>query len=317
MTATIKPPDKGPAERRGLRMSSMEILGFSDSTSTWSDSPTPPTSETTHRGRHETTVADLQPEEFGGRLIGGNVRWGLVTIFALLLLGLVGFGYWVYQRPLTQQQASLDALATDASELEDVIPVLEEVNAELLTSEPSTVSADLSTVETAARSLFDRSGEISGSQDVRAAASQASRSALDGVRLAIEARSYRAAVLPILEAPQLETDPALIELDEAARQFGSWQLSFDNVRTALPDDVLSSVTERLDIISGDLAAVLSSYVDALREDDKAGAEAVLADLAAHLDETRGSLETALGDVQTRVDVRLEEVGLAIDRILDR
>ena len=298
-------------------MSSMEILGFSDSTSTWSDSPTPPPSETTQRGRHETTVADLQPQEFGGRLTGGNVRWGLVTIVAILLSGLVGFGYWIYQQPLTQEQTSLDALTADASELEDVIPVLAEVNAELLTSESSTVSADLSPVETVARSLFERSGEISGSQEVRTAASQASSSALDGVRLTIEARSYRAAVLPILEAPQLETDPALIELDEAARQFGSWQLSFDDVRTALPDNVLSSVTEQLDIISGDLATVLSRYVDALREDDKAGADAVLADLAAHLDETRGALETALGEVQTRVDLRLEEVSLAIDRILDR
>lgn len=315
MTATISPPDKGPAERHGLRLSSMEILGFSDSASTWSDAPPPTPSESPRRGRHETTVADLQPQEFGGRLTGSNVRWGLVSLMVLLFVGVVGLGYWLYQRPIAQEQASLGQLDTRAADLEATLPLLEQANEDLLTETPAGEAADLFEVESAARALFETSGDLGSSQtDARAAASQASSSTLDAVRLATAAGSYRAAVLPQLEAPALETDPELIALDEAARQFGDWQLSFNDVRTALRGDVMSGVTEQLDILSGDLAAVLGRYVDALREDDMAAADSVLADLDGRLADIRDQLDSAVGDVQVRIDERIAEAGSALGRI---
>lgn len=317
MTATIKPPDKRSDERRALRLSSMEILGFSDAESTWSDSvPTEETSSVSRRGRHEATVADLIPEELGGRLTGGNIRWGLVAMTVLLVAGLAGLGYWIYQRPQAQEQTSLATLTSQASALQSAIPALDQRSDELLTADPSAGSGALDDVERAARSLFATSSDLGSSQvEVRTAASQASGSALDGVRLTTGAGSYRAAVVPMLAAPELETDPELIELDEAARQFGDWQLSFDNVRTALPDAVLPDVNQQLDILSGDLPSILGRYVDALREDDTTAADEVMADLGERLGAIRDELDESLAEVQTRVDARIEETRLALDRIL--
>lgn len=315
MTATIKPPDKGPAERHGLRLSSMEILGFSDSSSMWSDAPTSAPPKSPRRGRHETTVADLQPQEFGGRLTGSNVRWGLVSLMVLLFVGVVGLGYWLYQRPIAQEQASLSQLNTRAADLETALPRLAQANEDLLAETPTGEASDLFEVESAARVLFETSGELGSSQtDTRAAASQASSSTLDAVRLATATGSYRAAVLPQLEAPVLETDPELIALDEAARQFGDWQLSFNEVRTALRGDVLTDVTEQLDILSGDLAAVLGRYVDALREDDMSAANSVVGDLDGRLADVREQLDSAVSDVQLRIDERIAEARAALGRI---
>jgi hypothetical protein len=316
MTATIKPPDKGPAERRRLRLSSMEILGFSDSSSTWSESTLPPVPGETRRGRHETTVADLQPEDFGGRLTGGNIRWGLVTTLVLLFAGLLGVGVWLSQRTGAEERASLTTLDSRATDLAAAIPTLEQASDQLLDAGPSQRAVDLLTLESAARGLFEASGDLGNTRtDFRSAASQASSSTLDGIRLATGARSYRSAVIPLLEAPALETDPEIIALDEAARQFGSWQLAFDDVRTALPDGVLSPVSEQLDILSGDLATILGRYVDALRQNDETEAERVLADLDDRLTTIEAQLDATLVEVQTRIDVRIAEANEALSRIL--
>jgi hypothetical protein len=150
---------------------------------------------------------------------------------------------------------------------------------------------------------------------LRRAASEAAGSALDGVRLATEAHAYRAAALPSLAAPEFETDPSLIELDEAARDFGDWQLAFDVVRTALSERVMSDATQQLDILSGDLNAFLTRYVDALREDDRAGAGEVVSDLETRLEEIGEVLERSVEEVQTRVSIRIDETKGALDRLL--
>lgn len=317
MTATLRPPAKDSDDRRVLRFSSMEILGFSDSASTWSESPTPTTPRTTKRGRHEATVADLAPVDIGGPLTRGNVRWWLVTVILLLVAGLAGLGYLVYRRPMVQELASIETVLAQASDLASAIPVLEQFNKNMPDADPSRGTSELFAVESSARSLFEASGQLESSHaDMKTAASQASTSVLDGIRLATEAHSYRAALLPVLQTPDLETDPDLIELDEAARMFGDWQLGFNNVRGALPDAVLADVTQQLDILSGDLASIMGRYVDALREDDRVQAEKVRADLGLRLEEIESQLDTTLADVQTRVDIRIEEALAALDQVLE-
>lgn len=328
MTATIKPPErKTSVHRRPLRFSSLETLGFTDATSTWSDTPRvvvpqhpQTTGEVPIRGRHEAgpdPLSSWHPEEIGGRLTGGNVRWGLVSILVLVLAGAGALGYWLYQHPTSLEQASLATLTEHARSLRASIDNVETFNSALLDDTESPATADLFAVEAEARALFNSSGSLDGSATtLRSAALRAASSTLDGIRLASDAHSYRAAVLPILAAPRLETDPELIALDEAARQFGAWQLSFDQARSALPDQVLPDVTQQLDILSGDLTSILGRYVDALREDDEAAANGALLELNSRLAQIQGFMNEAIRDIQERVSSRLAEVRESLGHLLD-
>jgi hypothetical protein len=321
MTATIKPVDRtGRARTRPIRFSSMESLGFSDAASTWSDSPAPVLSPST--GRHlapppaPDPLADWHPEAIGRRLDGANFRWSLLVVTLTIIGGLAYGGLWLYQRPAAQAQASVTAVASSAEDLEASLPLLEQFNEALSTADQTADTAGLFTVDDAARALFSASGDSPSTETaIRSDASGAAGSALDGVRLARDAHAYRLAVGPILIAPALETDPTLIELDEAARSFGAWQLHFDEVRTALTDTVLPGVTDQLDILSGDLTAILGDYVDALREDDMTAADAVVAGLSGHLASIEQSLVTAIEDVQTRVRTRIVETRQALASLL--
>lgn len=321
MTATTKPPtrERRP-HNRPVRFSFMETLGFSNPSSTWSESPAQ--LQPRARGRHEaaepapTTVADWEPEDFGNRLTGSNFRWSLLIVTILVVGGLAGIAYWLYQRPAAEIEASRETLVGDAAALREALPILENFNQSLIVG-ADTESADLFAVDAAARALFDASGDIPDTDTVaRTAAASASASALDAVRLAGDANSYQLAVTPILVAPELETDSNVIDLDEAARSFGAWQLHFNEVRTALPDSTLSTTTSQLDILSGDLPNFLSRYMDALRGDDQEEAEAVIRDLASRLSGIEQQMTDSLSDVRDRVTERISETTRALDRVLD-
>ena len=328
MTATTKTPSTESRPRpRPIRFLSMETLGFSNPSATWTDSPTQlqparPPNPVPRRGRHEApepepvTVADWVPEEFGPRLGGRNVRWSIVFMVIVALTGIAGVAYWLYQRPVVEAEASLATLSTEAERLRDVLPTLEQFGTALTISE-SLDSADLFVVDDAARSLFDASGNLSGSGSaLRSSAATASTSALDGVRLAGDANSYRLAVTPILVAPGLETDPNLIELDEAARDFGDWQLRFDEIRTALPDQTMTATTEQLDILSGDLSGILSRYMDALQADDQRAAVEVLNGLGGRLAAIHDQMTDSLEEIQGRVFDRINEAETALIVVLE-
>lgn len=311
MTATVKPPE-GASPRRTLRFSSLESLGFSDAAFTWSDTPTDVT--TSSRGRHETTVADLEPIDFGHQLDGGNVRWSLVTLIVLLLGGVGAFGYWLYQRPAVMEQAAVSEVVATAQDLEAAIPSLIAANGGLGGVEAVPDAPTLATVESDARALFELSGSV-GDFETRVAASEAAAATLDALRLVRETGSYQAAVAPALAAPPLETDPEAIALDEAARSFGDWQLSFTGMRSALPEGVLPQVSDQLDIISADLTRVLGDYVDALRADDQHAADRTLSILGARLTEVGATMEQSIVDIQNRVELQLAEATSALQRLL--
>lgn len=319
MTATIKRPGRRSAtQKRRVRFSSLESLGFTNVASTWSDSPT--IEPETPRGRHlaapprSEDLADWQPQDFGRRLTGSNIRWGVIVMVALVIGAVAAFGFWLYQRPAAIEQAADIEVTARAQALESAMPVLIEFNQGLLGAEFAKGAGALDSVESVARRLFDISASLD-EIDRRSAASQAAGSALDGVQLAREAHAYRSAVLPMLATPDLETDPELIALDEAARMFGDWQLAFDDVRTALPDRSLSGVTEQLDILSRDLTSFLGRYVDALRNDDKAAAGNALAALGSRLDTIEQALNNSIEDIQARVQVRVDETLTALDQLL--
>lgn len=322
MTATIKPPKRARRHRKPpIRFSSMESLGFSNPSSVWSDSPIVPTPAP---GRHidpnpvPDSLADWQPEEFEDRLSTNNIRWSVLVTAFVLLAAAGGVGLWLYQRPAAQAEASVAAATLQAEDLLATLPALQTFNEALLGTGEGDDPTSLFAVDAAARALFDVSGDLDASAgSARSAAASASGAALDGVRLAGDARSYRVAVVPILVPPELETDPNLIELDEAARNFGSWQLRFDDVRTALPDGVLTATTEQLDVLSGDLASILTQYVDTLREDDQVGAQAVLTTLVRRLADVDEQMTRSLIEAQERVADRIVEAEAALTTMLGR
>jgi hypothetical protein len=255
-------------------------------------------------------VADQRPQEFGRQLAGANVRWGMITVIAVVVGGLAAFGYWLSERPAAVELGARIDLTTKAETLQTALPLLTELNGGLRDSETAISLENLDSMESIARDLFTISGSIA-ENDLRSAASQAVSSTLDGIRLVRGTYAYRSAVLPILNTPILETDRDLITLDEAARSFGTWQLAFDNVRTALPDEVLPAVTQQLDILSAELTSFLGRYVDALRQDDRASVESVLVSLGARLDETEQLLWNSVDEIQARVQTRIDETVAAL------
>jgi len=315
MTATIKRADRrSTVRRRRVRFSSLESLGFTDVARSWSDSPI--MGDELPRGRHlaeppkAEEMADQRPQEFGRQLAGPNVRWGMITLIVVVVGGLAAFGYWLSGRPAAVELSARIDLATKAETLQTALPLLTELNRGLRDPEPAIGLESLDSVESVARDLFTISGSIA-ENDLRSAASQAASSTLDGIRLIRGTYAYRSAVLPILNTPILETDRDLITLDEAARSFGTWQLAFDNVRTALPDEVLSAVTQQLDILSAELTSFLGRYVDALRQDDRASVESVLFSLGARLDETEQLLWNMVDEIHARVQTRIDETVAAL------
>jgi hypothetical protein len=295
----------------------MESLGFSNPESIWTDSPNADPAISLIAASEadivaNQTMADWAPTEVTERLGGRSFRWGVLLFSVAVIAALAGAAWWIYQRPATEAAAATAAVIDDAENLQSSLTGLEEFNAGLEVAGEDADTAGLFVADAAARQLFADSGALPATESAtRSAAAAASSATLDGVRLASDAHAYLNAVGPILVAPDLETDPNLVELDEAARSFGDWQLRFDQVRTALPDGVLPGITEQLDVLSGDLSAILTAYVDALRTDDGGAVTEVLAGLSGRLQDVAGELETELVATKAEVTDRIAEARAAL------
>lgn len=309
MTATIRPPDVDQNDEP-IRMSWMESLGFSQSTSVWSDRPLV-------IPQHETvihdTVADWVPKDVEVQLTKRRTRWGLL-LSLLVTAGLLTYaGLWFYQRPAAQAEQATASVAAQATQLAAALPAANAANDTLVGGVVDTDA--LVDVDEAARALFNASSDLNGQPEARSSAATAASMALDGVRLVGDANAYTVAVRPILQTPVLETDPDLIALDEAARSFGEWQLEFDSVRSALPDSVLADITLQLDVLSGNLTSIMESYVDGLREDSQQAAQVALTNLGALLDQISAGLDIELTNVQTRAGERFTNSKEALDSLV--
>lgn len=304
----------------------MESLGFDNPSSTWTESPFAIQSgnassiPSPSKGRHQAEADGIeawQPQDFGRRLEGRDFRWSLLIAIIVMVTLAGSAAFWLYRQPARQAAASAAIVASEAAGLEETLPELVAFNASLGDNTSTASQADLFAIDAAARALFDASAGLDQSQaGARSAAAAASGAALDGIRLAGDTLAYQRAVTPILELPALETDPSMIELDEAARNFGDWQLRYDQVRTAMRDGVLTDVTDQLDIISSELASYLTQYVEALRADSQVDADAVLAHLGGRLDEVNAEMARAIDTVKQRVTDRVDEALTGLSQLLD-
>lgn len=302
------------------RLFSMELLGFMDSpgvAGTWSPIPEP--SGNGAPGRHTpqeelARIADQAPTDVGSELFQGNIRWSVLAALVIIGAGIAALGAWVTQKPVSDRAEAIAAVEGTAAELRLAVAEMTALNEGLAGAEVDTASVNekLSRVDALARELFTASAALPQSDaTIRARATDVSSEALDATKLLREAYAYRATVLPVLAPPVLETDPQLIEIDEAVRQFGAWQSRFDEVRTALPEAFMEKVTIELGSISGQLEAMLSDYVDALRSENASSAADAVDSLERRLSTAETTLFSALGDVQTRVQRHIDASKFAL------
>ncbi|MBW3666657.1 MAG: hypothetical protein KY394_03575 [Actinobacteria bacterium] len=314
MTATRSTP-------RRPRLFSMELLGFMDSpgmASSWSNAP----EEEPVTGRHlhadSSRLLERAPAEVGRDLLGGDFRWSVLVALVLIGAGIAALGAWATQRPMADRAAAVAEVQASAADLRPAVAEMNTLNGGLVAPEVeiATVNDALSRADALARQLFTTSASLPRSETAnRSRAAEASGNTLDATKLLREAYAYRSAVMPVLAEPVLETDPGLIEIDEAVRHFGAWQARFDATRTALPDDFMNKVTVELDSISAQLDSVLSDYVDGLRSEDPAAAADAVSTLSRRLATAETTLFSSLGDVQTRVQRHIDSALLSLDLLI--
>lgn len=326
MTATTRGRHRH-LKRPRVRLPSMEALGFidrPDTTSTWATRVTSTTTgDVVSESAAETftiepTVADWKPNEVGDRLLKGNVRWGLVITGGPALALLVFVAFWLYQQPRWADVEAGRVLNSEAAAMGDHLDALSVLSVALIAESPAPdlLAADLARADAQARILFEASGNLPAeATTTRSNAADLAGETLAASRLLRDAFAYRTAALPILAIPELETDPALIRLDEAALVFGEWQSRFDQVRAALPESVLSELTSELGLISGELTATQGRYLDALRQDDPVLAAGVLDGLKDRLEGAESLLAESLSEIRERVDVRLGSARSSLDLLV--
>lgn len=299
----------------------MELLGFMDNSAvatTWSTIPEDDQIAGRHSPGGSDRIADRAPTEVGHDLLKGDFRWSVLVALILLGAGIAALGAWATQRPVADRAAAVEVVHSAAGDLRPVVAELNTLNQGLAAPqvELATVNETLTRSDSLARDLFTASASLPGSEATsQARATEASGNALDATKLLREAYAYRSTVLPVLVAPALETDPTLIEIDEAVRQFGAWQARFDEVRTALPEDLMNKVALELDSISAQMDSMLGDYVDGLRSEDPAAAADAVSTLSRRLATAESTLFTALGDVQTRVQRHIDSSLLSLDLLI--
>ncbi len=232
------------------------------------------------------SMVDWAPLAVDNRKLNKRLRLKVVLVW-LLVLGTVGAGgYWVSQAPAASANRAVEQVTADAESLQTALdPML--TATEALTPELNEITLDLAAataaVDETSRELFAAAASLPDSElEVRSNATESATAAIDASKQLTTTAAYLGAVIPIMTGPPLETDPALIDLADAAAQFAAWQSQFDSVRDVLPDSVLSAVTGELETVSADLGSIQSAYLDAVRVGDREAVLDAIRDLEARL-----------------------------------
>lgn len=302
----------------GLRLPAMESLGFweAPTSTTVPYGPSDAVASTTtsvddtglvtyRRGRHskqsddlvqelwETTelnapsLADWSPAPLDRRTLWSrNFRWSRVAlamaVTTLLALGVI----WVTQSRGAADQASVSAVESGVSRLSSALDRLPDIgqggsDTLDLAAMPAPFIDD---VDDAARDLFEATSQLPSSEaDVRALAVDAAGRALEASDLVRYGVAFEQAVTPVLVAPDLETDPTLIDIEAAALAFTEWRARLETASAALPGGAGDAVTTALADFVSSLDARQSTYVDAIRTKDAAAASTVVEQIDADLE----------------------------------
>ncbi|HEY6628058.1 MAG TPA: hypothetical protein VI193_03655, partial [Acidimicrobiia bacterium] len=236
-------------------------------------------------------------------------RWSTVLLLLIVAVAAGGTAFWLYQRSSGAAAASVAAVQEQATQLSASLDGIGPI-ADQLAAPASTVNltaTDLFDLDDAARGLFDASVALPDPEtDTETIAGDAASLSFEIVRQLRDGLAYRGALEPMLVAPALETDPTLTDMATATFEFSKWRSEFDNVRAALPEGVAATVTFAVDEFSAGLEAAQGTYLDAIRNDDRAGAEEALQALESDLDSIRGLMLTTMGGLAGQVGSELEE-----------
>ncbi|MGB7860396.1 MAG: hypothetical protein WBM90_07855, partial [Acidimicrobiia bacterium] len=134
-------------------------------------------------------------------------------------------------------------------------------------------------------------------------------------RIVSDTLTYQSAVIPILAAPLFETDPALIELDDAVLVFGTWQSKFMSIVDSLPVGTFDAVATELRLVSDDLDDVRAAYVDGLRIGNATAASDAIDGLSGRLLEIETILTEATDKRFELARLRLVEADEALVGLL--
>ena len=334
------------SKRRFMRLSSMESLGFFESpTVIWTNTPPgsfpigpgPGSTQTTElvpipQGKHTRRVeptgemvrdiwdstelhtpslVDWAPQDFSSKTLGRrDFRWPVLLFGLVAILLVVGFGYWLYQRPASTAASAAVELQAEASALSDALqratPLIADLGSDRLpaANQDSTAFFEMGD---AARAMFTASGSL---PDVavaeRSAAADAAGLALDASRQLMEATAYRTALEPELTLPLLETDPSLTDLTTATAAFSEWRSEFEALYGALPTGVSSTVSEALDELITGLDTIQTSYIDALGTNDRNGAVGALGGLRAELQSIHHALLADMSEISVSMTDIVEQ-----------
>lgn len=317
MTTTTPQEQKN---RSRVRLSSMEVLGFFDDpeqASTYRSPPAP-----FRRGKHERSAAGpagaVRPAEFGAKLLGRDIRWALVAAVVTTLVITGAAAFWIYNRPNMLARQTVGEVLTQAGTLQTELSVLARLNQGLdnPSLELEALGSQLLRVEGTARDLFSAAGELSREEAaMRSLAVEAAESALNASRRLAAAHGFRAAVIPLLVPPSLETDTEFVSLEQAALDFAEWQIRFDSVLSALPAGGMEEVVAALEAISVDAQDLLPRYLDALSDGNRDAALSVTQELFRMLTEAETVLSSTMSDVKTEVEVVLQRSFHALQLLL--
>jgi len=319
MSATSRSPKhRAPPRRRRFRLAALESLGFIDSPDTaniWTTSESHSAVAVAHPTGppREDPFADWVPSEVVQKLVNSNFRWGFMAGILMIAMGLTGLAYWIYSQPAQAAEAAQNELLATARTLQPNIEAI--LTLDLATSDAQ-ASEQLVDINSYARSLFDVAGTLPNTlSNERAIAADIAGPSLEGIRILNGAYAYRSAVVPILEIPAFEANPALVSPEDAASVFAVWQSRFEAVTGALPAGLMDQMGAELTLLSGDLPGLQTRYLDALRTDDPGAVALVLQQLAERLGNAKILLNAEFDDMASLARTQFSNATEAIDLLL--
>lgn len=247
-------------------------------------------------------------------------RWPYLVSWVFIFAVVAGGGFWLWQNQGKQEANAAVEVQTAGVSLADTLAPLtaaaDSLNAGAGPVDPAVLSSAAST-DDAGRALFSAAAGLPPSRSsTRAIASDSATLALEASGNLTRTGAYVAAVVPLLTAPTLTTDPELVDLATATTDFGGWRARYELMISTLPDGFMSTITDQLRTLDTDLEGIQTSYLDGLREDDQSAAlsavrelEGRLADIWISLEEQTEAMKTSiLGQIQDALDTLVSLTG---------
>lgn len=281
-----------PSPRVSWESSTLEQLGFVDAPAIYSElAPSNRSYLDPVTGLPEPELpADWKPQRIRLRqLTNSHAHWGAIAGL-LALAALAVAAYLIWDRAGQEQAAELQLAAGELS------TALSEVEPALSLHDPSGAAAaatSLLALDASARSLFDLASGLPATTEntMRAAAVEASSSALTLRSTLGAAWSYRAQLEPLGRVPILEDTGDPIEMSEGLT---GWQVELAPllVPTAAAPELTEHATAVAEFVAG-LEVWKTEYLDRLAAGDSPGARQSLDRLQSQLDRLTSDLSVVL------------------------